>query len=179
MTQLTSDLLLSSSSHLYLYWTAATSSLAKGGMNIPITQYEIQWDQGTGTWTQLVITQNTYYNLTGLSDGLSYNFKIRSYNKYGAGAYSQIKLITTKLSPDQPNSPTISWQGNYIKVQWTAPPTNGYAIDRYKIVIETSTVNNFIELSTTCDGADSATITNMYCLIDMNVLRASPYSLPF
>jgi len=63
------DLSQSTSQNLYLTWTASTTDIARGGAGVSITTYEVDWDQGTGTWTTLVSTSNTYTNVLNLVGG--------------------------------------------------------------------------------------------------------------
>ena len=64
----------------------------------------------------------------------------------------------------------------FIKIAWTAPSNNHVAIDAYQILIITS-LGTYVEDTTNCNGADSLVLANMYCLVQMSVLQASPYSL--
>ena len=67
-----------------------------------------------------------------------------------------------------------------IKILWTDPITNGHTIDKYQILIEAlGTTNDFIENITLCDGTNSLTFGNKYCLVPMTSLRLESYLLPY
>lgn len=58
-------------------WTALTGS-ARGGKNVDIMDYEVYWDQSTGTWVSLTTTTDLFAVQTGLSGGVTYQFKVRA-----------------------------------------------------------------------------------------------------
>lgn len=112
-----------------------------------------------------------------MTGGTSYEFMIAATNKYGIGAYSSALVIVAGQKPDTPSAPTVTSTSTYVKIAWTAPSSNNVAIDAYKIEIISSNGVTYFEDLIHCDGTDSTIITNLYCLIPMTTLRASPYSL--
>lgn len=68
-------------------WTALTGS-ARGGKDVAITQYEVYWDQSTGNYVSLANTSSLSTDVTGLTGGTTYKFKVRGYNKYGEGPFT-------------------------------------------------------------------------------------------
>jgi hypothetical protein len=66
----------------------------------------------------------------------------------------------------------------YVQIAWTAPISNYVSIDAYKILIQTNT-STYVEDITDCDGGSSTVMNNMYCLVPMTTLRASPYNLVY
>ena len=64
-----------------------------------------------------------------------------------------------------------------MKISWNLPTANFRPVLGYQILIETSTVNTFIERKALCDGDAQAAVR--YCLVDMRDLRASPFSLAY
>ena len=57
--------------------------------------YEIQGDQGTGIWVQLVASQiETSFTKTGLSAGKTYNFKVAAINSIGTSSLTSVFAIT-------------------------------------------------------------------------------------
>lgn len=66
-----------------------------------------------------------------------------------------------------------------VRISWTDPNGNGFAITKYQILIETSTDDDFIEDITLCDGADSAVITAKECSFQMSELRTGLFNLAF
>jgi hypothetical protein len=80
-------------------WPALTGS-ARGGKNVAIITYEVFFEDTSATtpaWTSLGndTLLNLYYVKTGLTGGVTYSFKVRAYNKYGAGDYTAPVSVQT------------------------------------------------------------------------------------
>jgi len=160
-------------------WTALTGS-ARGGKNVAITNYEVFWDAATNgaTWTALTLTTDLFYLKTGLTGGVTYQFKVRAYNKYGMGDYTASVSIQTSQPPEKPAAPVVEIVGGYVKISWTEPVDNFRPIlgHGYKVLIATA-AGDFVERTALCDGvAQEAT---RYCLVDMHALRADPFLLTY
>ena len=72
-------------------WVALTGT-SKGGVALTILNYNIEWDQGTGTYVSLdntVSAADTSYTHLLRAANTTYRYKIRAVNKYGpATAFS-------------------------------------------------------------------------------------------
>lgn len=76
-----------------------------------------------------------------------------------------------------PDTSVVS--GKLVKIAWTAPSMdNNYPVTAYKILLGDS-ASSFAEDTALCDGADSSTMTNMFCWVSMETLAAAPYNLAF
>lgn len=66
----------------------------------PILSYKILSDQATGTWIELAtgIVSKDYIS-TGLTQGLTYSFKVEAYNQVGYGTSSAEIAILTAIVP--------------------------------------------------------------------------------
>jgi hypothetical protein len=71
---LTLDSTLTTNTMIAFYWDALTGT-AKGGSGVAITNYEIYWLQSS-TWTYLDDTTTTTYSTSGLTSGVTYEFKV-------------------------------------------------------------------------------------------------------
>lgn len=80
-------------------WTALTGS-SRGGKDVLITQYEVYWDQGTGNWASLATTSLLFTDVSGLTGGETYQFKVQAYNKYGNGPFTSPVSVTTSQAPE-------------------------------------------------------------------------------
>jgi hypothetical protein len=86
-------------------------------------------------------------------------------------------VVIAGQAPDTPSAPTLTTDTMYVKITWTAPTTNSVAIDAYRIKIETSTVNTFIEDITLCDGSLSTVVSSRTCMVPMTSLRIGSFLL--
>jgi len=129
------DSTATSNTQIKLTWNALTGT-ATGGSGVSITNYVVEWDQGTGTWASLapVLSPTTFLLVTGLTGGTTYSFKTYANNKYGSGP-AQLTSVAIKAgqAPDVPNPPTTSVPANsvYAKISWTAPASNSFTITQY------------------------------------------------
>jgi hypothetical protein len=159
-------------------WTALTGS-ARGGAGVAITNYEVYWNQGAtlNTWESLANTTTLSATKTGLTGGQTYQFKVRAYNKYGEGLFTDPASVQTSQAPEQPAAPTLAVAGGFVHISWVEPFANYRPVLGYKILIETSTTGTFVESTSLCDGDAQAAVR--YCLVDMHALRASPFLLTY
>ena len=59
-----------------------------------ITNYIVEWDQGTATWTNLVTTASTSSSAaTGLIGGTTFQFRITATNAYGSSSVSSVLSV--------------------------------------------------------------------------------------
>ncbi len=136
-----------------LSWTALTSSADTG--NSAITAYQLYWDNGSGTTSQLVYSGTaTTATVTGLSSGTNYKFKVRAENVYGYGSYSSEVTISASTVPGTVSSITSAY-ATYpnVDITWSAPSSNGGStITKYQVLIWSPAANGFVEDTTNCDG---------------------------
>jgi hypothetical protein len=119
-------------------WTALTGS-ARGGWDVAITQYEVYWDQASGTtWESLANTTALETVKTGLVGGTVYQFKVRAYNKYGEGLFTDAVSVNTSQAPDQPAAPTLEVVGAHVKISWVRPFRNHREVTAYQILLATA-----------------------------------------
>jgi hypothetical protein len=156
-------------------WTALTGS-ARGGWDVAITDYEVYWDQATNTWASLANTTALETVKTGLEGGTIYQFKVRAYNKYGEGLFTDAVSVNTSQAPEQPAAPTLEVVGAHVKISWVRPFRNHREVTSYQILLATS-AGTFVESKALCDGEAQAAV--MYCLVGMHDLRAAPFSLTY
>jgi len=156
-------------------YTALTGS-SRGGKDVAITQYEVFWDQSTDNWVSLANTTSLFTLKTGLSGGVTYSFKVRAYNKFGAGPFTSVVSVQTSQPPETPASPTLTIVGAHVKIAWVAPFANYRPVLGYQILIGTS-AGTFVESKALCDGDAQAAVA--YCLVDMHDLRAAPFNLAY
>ena len=168
----------STASILDITWSAISIPSYTGGL--AITSYNLEWDQGTSSWAELVGQTTPYtslsYSKTGLTAGTVYKFRLRAKNSIGFGPYSNEVSMTPSAVPGAPTV-TTSTDTIHAKISWTLPATNGASITAYKIYVRKSDLTTFYIESTYCDGTDNTIISNRFCLIPMTALGIAPYHL--
>ena len=116
---------------LDLSWTTAN------GNGYAFTgEIQISTDGGA-TWTTEVASHpaaSTQYQDTGLTNGVTYDYRINATNALGTSAWSNVAGAKAGNVPDAPpglSATTIS--STEIDVQWLVPSDNGYAITQYNL----------------------------------------------
>jgi hypothetical protein len=111
-------------------WTALTGS-ARGGWDVAITQYEVYWDQASNTWASLANTSALEMVKDTLQGGTIYQFKVRAYNKYGEGLFTDVVSVNTSQAPAKPDAPTLEVVGAHVKISWVRPFRNHREVTAY------------------------------------------------
>jgi hypothetical protein len=149
--------------------TINSSSAVNGQLSIPftapltnggaaITGYKYSLDNGS-TWSSLISTTTGPIVITGLTNGQTYQVKIRAVNSYGDGSPSTaVSLTPVALTvPGAPTmkSATVTGTDLEIELDWDAPTDDGgAAISDYVIEYSSDSGANW---STYDDGVSTAT----------------------
>jgi len=145
-------------SSVSLTWTSPADD---GGS--PITNYLIEYSANDGgTWTvyNKAPSTDTFANITGLTNGIDYYFRVSAINEIGNGAASE---ISNQVTPDTdvPGAPTnlqITRQNLQATLSWNSPSNvgsssvTGYFIQRSSDggntwINATSEINNIVAAS--------------------------------
>ena len=125
-----------------LNWQVPSSD---GGASI--TGYKIEMETGgTGGYNVLVATQvAATYTKTGLTNGVSYKFKIETVNGAGTSAAAIQSSFTIPVTvPNAPTAVSAASGDTELVVSWSAPVvTGGSAITGYKITMQTAETGNY------------------------------------
>ena len=116
-----------------LIWTAPASN---GGAMITDYEYELDF---SGTWTSTgsAATSTTVRNLT---NGQSYDFRVRAVNRAGAGAASGSQSATptsTVVAPDTPTNLSATPGNLQVMLSWVQP-SGGAALTHYEYELDNS-----------------------------------------
>jgi hypothetical protein len=105
---------------------AFSAPVFNGGLEITTYQYALSTDS-YATWTNRPTgTTASPLVITGLTNGTSYQVKLRAVNALGAGAASTASTaVTAATIPGTPTSPSISSGSGSISVSWGAPSDGG------------------------------------------------------
>jgi hypothetical protein len=157
---------------LGLQWNEGASN---GGSSV--TEYRINYAQQGGSYSVLASTANTYYEVTSLTSGTTYEFKIEANNEYGYSTYSSTLSLLAAYIPAVPISVTTQIDGNTVKVSWSLSTTNGSPITAYKVFVKQSGSSIYTLEAGDCDGTDATVISNSYCNINFSSLITSPFNI--
>lgn len=122
----------------------------------------------------------TQLTVTGLTNGLSYSFRIAATNAVGTGPYSTTAAVTVG-APTAPGFPSAQPGDTTARVAWQASSDNGSAITAYKITPYIGTtaqapqVFNSTARSQTVTGLVNGT-TYTFQVVALNAVGASPVS---
>lgn len=96
------------------------------------------------------------FNVTGLTNGTAYTFKVSARNAEAASSYSNASSAATPFgTPGAPGTPTLTAANTSLTVVWTAPSSDGGdSITGY-----TATASNNNVTAGTCNTTGSATLT--------------------
>lgn len=106
-------------------WTAPPAIAAS-----PITRYEVIRD-GSSEIRSAGAT-STNYTWSGLTNGTTYNFRVRGCNALGCGVWSTSASATPYTVPSTIAKPSIGSYSNALKVSWGTPRNGGASITRYE-----------------------------------------------
>ena len=110
-----------------LWWDAPDSD-----GNTPITDYEYQYRESSGSWSSWTSTgsTSTSYTVGGLTNGTTYEFQVQARNVIGTGTSSGTVSATPNTTvPDSPTGLSTSTGSSTgtIDLSWSAPSNDGGA----------------------------------------------------
>ena len=120
---------------------------------------------------------DTAYLASGLTFGVTYEFKIESRNSYGYSAFSETITLLCAFKPDPPAYVATFNTNELVTITWTEPVANGSPFTAYKILVQEKESGTFTQESIDCDGTSANVIANRECTIDLETLKASPFNL--
>lgn len=145
-----------------------TSATLGWGAVSGATSYNLQWKlAANSTWNTVSGISNTSYNLTGLSAGTSYNFRVQAVCGGNSGTYSAAATFTTASGscPDQ-------YEPNNTQSAAKVIPVN----QNINALIATSTDNDWYRFSNTNATRNiKIELTNLPADYDVRLYRNSTY----
>lgn len=146
-----------------------------------LTSIVLYWDQGTGTWVELIGESSdslvTTFTVTGLTQGSNYSFKYAGKNAFGLGTFSSSVTIKAASAPAQVTTISTQNSGTDVLLTWDAPSDNGADITAYLIEVETSVDGTYVEDTSSCDGSQTSVVTGRSCTFSLATLTGVTYSL--
>jgi hypothetical protein len=119
--------------------SAIISFTAPNAHNKAITDYSYQYKlNSSGTWLDFTdsVSSTAGITITGLTNDLLYNFRVKATNVIGVGLWSNIAETTPTANPGPPDAIDdlqVVSGSNSLLVLWTAPNVNGYPITTHKV----------------------------------------------
>jgi hypothetical protein len=105
-----------------------------------------------------------------LTEGSTYQFKIKARNVYGFSVFSNTVSILAAQVPDQPfPAPTTTWISDNVIVSWSIPDSGGSPITGYKVFLRESDDLTYSADLADCDVTASPQSTS--CTIPVESLR--------
>lgn len=149
-------------SSLQIYWSEPN------GGGLPISDYVIQYQEyGTANWNTFSdgVSTNTYTTITGLTNGITYLWRVAAVNSIGAGEYND-PIVSSYgkpgAIPGMPDNLNVEAGDESVVLSWSAPLTDGgYPIAGYKIEYSTDQGSSWIVALDDTDIFTSRTITNL------------------
>ncbi len=129
-----------------------------------ITTYYIRVLRG-GSILNTINTQSTSlsYTVTGLTNGVVYNFSVAAANIVGIGDYSsetsQVVPVPAATVPGTPNITSVTRGDTEVTVNWSAPSSNGSAITTY--YIQPYAAGSLFNIISTASTATSYTVPGL------------------
>lgn len=114
---------------------------------------DLEYQQDSGSWTSLSATTTGNYDIASLTNGTSYDFKIRAVNAEGNGADSDTKSATPTAVPDAfvvgEWSMADTQAGGEVEVTITTlPSANGTAITDLEYKVDSGSWTSFSSATT-------------------------------
>ncbi|MCY3635877.1 MAG: fibronectin type III domain-containing protein [bacterium] len=143
-------------SQVALTWTAAvTTGGVAGGQNdgfSAITGYEIRQKTGDADyapWAIIIGSDATTaaHTVTGLTNGVTYQFQIRARNANGGGAASETQPVTIATVPGRPRSLTATPGDGQVALSWVASSDGGSPILNWQFRLSTTGSAGFTSLT--------------------------------
>ncbi|CAN2212917.1 Fibronectin type III [Candidatus Nanopelagicaceae bacterium] len=102
--------------------------------NAPLVYYKYSIDNGTN-WVSLPAGTTSPFTISSLTNGTTYNVKLRAVASNGDGATSAAVAGAPKGRPDAVDPSTITYvaSSGSVAISWTAPNNNGAQITNYTL----------------------------------------------
>ena len=143
---------------VYLSWTAPSSN---GGSAILGYHYRKKQSTSTswGSWSST--GSNTYWTVSSLTNGTSYDFQVRARNIAGSSGASNPATATpeaVKKTPHRPTNVTATATNGQVVFSWDAPTNDHGGIDTYEYRIDENNDGSWSSWTTLNSSATSVTL---------------------
>ena len=99
-----------------------------------VSEFDFQWRVQGGSYSVSITVSVAAHELTGLSNGTTYEVRVRATNSVGTGLWSSVGTGTPAAeSPGQVFGVDAEGGDGEVDVSWTEPDNGGDAIIRYEV----------------------------------------------
>ena len=169
-------------SEIVLTWTAAApdaTTINRQNGHSPITRYEYQQKTGDGDYSPWSIIINpdptatpnaalATHTVTGLTNGYTYQFKVRAINGNGNGAAAESAPVTIATTPGRPRSLTAVPGNAQVTLSWVASGDGGSPITswQFRQALSTDTFTATTPAWVTIPGSNADTTSYTVVSLD-------------
>ena len=114
-------------------WSAPSSNGGAAITGYKVGRCSASCSSDTSWTVKTLTTTGTTTDLTGLTNGTSYQVRVAAVNRSGTGAWSDTTTATPAKVPDAPSAPTLTKGARQLSVSWSAPADNGEEITDYDV----------------------------------------------
>ena len=140
-----------------LSWTAPA-----GVNGIGIIQNILEYRPANGQWKQVFVENVTSATVTGLTNGIVYEFRVKALNNIGIGPASNVVSATPSEPPGAPTGLTATPGNARVSLSWTAPTdTGGSEITDYVVQHRLKSDIIWVTLNDGTGTTPSATVTGL------------------
>ena len=142
-------------SAIVLSWNTVDGLSRANGFSA-ITGYEVRQKTGDGDYSPWAIVLDpdstttagtTTYSVTGLTNGIAYQFEVRAVNANGKGAAAETTPVTIATTPGRPRSLTATPGNGQVTLSWTASSDGGSPITSWQFRLSTGATPTFTDLT--------------------------------
>ncbi len=131
-----------------------------------IHAYQYQKKEGSGNWGAWTTSSSagslsTTHVVSGLTNGVTYYFKVRARTITVPGRESNEASATPVGVPSRPGAPTLVVGNQQLDVSWNEPVANDAAIDDYDVQYKETSDSDWIEWNPGTSTTRSETIINL------------------
>ena len=141
-----------------LAWTAPANN------GSALTDYKVEYKASAdSSWSVFAdgTSTGTTATVTGLSNGVSYDFRVSAINAIGTGTLTSTATAIPATLPGIPSSLVATPGDATTTLVWTAPSGNGSAITDYKVEYKNTADSTWLVLSDGVSTAPTVTITSL------------------
>lgn len=125
----------------------------------------------------LQTTTGLNLQISGLTAGVIYQFKVEARNQYGYSDFSDTLSLLCAFIPEIPSDVVTSIEADQMRVSWSLSTANGSPITAFKVFVQEIGTTTYTLENIDCDGTAGQVISQTTCLINVSTLLATPYNV--